>query len=270
MIVALNAFRFDAAMPVGEQLEATRAAGFEGVELVVTERGALTPATTDSDCARLAEAAAAMNVRITGLASGLFFERNYAAADVAVRCEALELTRQMLRQAAALKAETGLVVPAVVGRHDEATPRVAYADALNRTYAALRELRHEAEDCGVCITIENMWSRFLLSPVEAAELLDRVNSPCVGFCVDVGNVLAYGYPQDWITTLGGRVRSVHVKDYDVRRGGRDGFVAIGEGSVDWPAVRSALDAVRYDGSLIYEGGGDAADARQRIRRVLRT
>jgi hexulose-6-phosphate isomerase len=113
-----------------------------------------------------------------------------------------------------------------------------------------------------------VWNRFLLSPLEAADLIDRVNSPHVGFYFDTGNVLTYGYPEDWIATLGGRIARVHIKDYDLSRPGPAGFCDLGEGSVNWPAVIQGLRDVGYAGPLTYEGGGVATDVARRMRNIL--
>ena len=171
-------------------------------------------------------------------------------------------------RAVAASAGAVLVVPAVVGRSGDARPTTAYADALLHTVDALSALRHEAEARAVVLAIENVWNRFLLSPLEAADLVDRVNSPSVGWYLDVGNVLAYGYPEDWIATLGGRIARVHAKDYDLTRPGMAGFCPLGEGHVNWPAVIHELAASGYDGPLTYEGAGEPADICRRLQKIL--
>ena len=48
---------------------------------------------------------------------------------------------------------------------------------------------------------------------------------------DVGNVVLYGYPQDWIRTLGKRIVKLHIKDFSfTREPGTDKSVAA---SVPW-------------------------------------
>jgi hexulose-6-phosphate isomerase len=268
MFAAVNAWTFPDSSSAEEQLAAASAAGFEGLELVISADGPLRPDTPVAEFTRLADRADALPLRLTGLATGLFWEFNYASPDEADRGRAAELTLRMLDRAAAARAGAILVVPALVGKVDDVRPQVAYADALHRTVEALCELRHEAEDRGVVIAVENVWNRFLLSPVEAADLIDRVNSSCVGFYFDTGNVVAYGYPQDWIATLGGRIVRVHAKDYDARKFGWEGFCPLGEGTVDWPAVVAGLRACGYEGPLTYEGGGDAREVCRRLKNIL--
>ncbi len=268
MFTALNAWTFAPETSLDEQLAVTASTGFAAIELVLSDDGPLRPDTPLHECTALAQKAADRGVRIAGLATVDFWQINYASPDEADRRRAVELTLSMLDRAAALGAGAILVVPAVVGMAADVRIRVGYADALQRVFDALSSLRHEAEARSVTIAIENVWNRFLLSPVEAADLIDRVNSPFVGFYLDVGNVLAFGYPEDWITTLGGRIARVHMKDYDLSRPGMAGFCPLGEGSVDWAAVVGALRSVGYTGPLTYEGAGEPADICRRLNNIL--
>lgn len=267
MILAVNAAMFDPAVPPAQQLAVAKAAGFDGVELILSANGALGYDTPVEEFQRLREEAAAQQIEIVGLASADWFDVNYAAPGAADRALAQGRTRAMLLRAAACGAGAVLVIPGVIGKASEPRGRVSYADALRYAHAALSELRHLAEDCGVTLALENAWTRFLYSPVELTELIDRVNSPCVGAYLDVGNVMAFGDPLDWIQTLGARLARVHVKDYDVTRPGWTGFCPLGEGSVDWPAVLAALRAQGYGGPLTFDGRGDLSDAAARMRRT---
>lgn len=267
MFPAVNAWTFSDDLDAHRRIEAARAAGFEGIELTIDADGPLRADATIAECRSLAGRAADLNVQIVGLATAEFWKRNYASPEPTDRQAAIDRTMAMLDQAAALRAGVVLIVPAVVGGSDPRTS-VGYADALQRTFEALAELRHEAEVRAVTIAIENVWNRFLLSPIEFADLIDRVNSPYVGAYFDTGNVLPFGCPADWIATLGGRIARVHAKDYDLRRPGPDGFCPLGEGGVDWARVVAALRSARYDGPLTYEGGGEPAEACRRLTNIL--
>ena len=73
---------------------------------------------------------------------------------------------------------------------------------------------------------------------------------------DIGNHVKYAPPQEWIHTLGKLIAKCHVKDYKLNPDGRGGdWAQIREGSVDWPAVRQALDSVGYRGWVSIEGNG---------------
>ena len=239
-----------------------------GFEPVVSAEGTLRPDTPLAEFTALADQAAGLGLQLVGLATGLFWQFNYASPDEHDRQRAHDLTLRLLDRAVAAHAGAVLVVPAVVGRCDDARPTTSYADALSYTVDAFSNLRHEAEARAVVLAIENVWNRFLLSPLEAADLVDRINSPYVGWYLDVGNVVAYGYPEDWVATLGGRIARVHAKDYDLTKPGMAGFCALGDGHVNWPAVMHELAASGYDGPLTYEGAGDPAEICRRLKNIL--
>ncbi len=111
-----------------------------------------------------------------------------------------------------------------------------------------------AESLGVCLGIENVWNKFLLSPVEMRDFIDECESPMVGAYVDTGNVMAYGFPEQYLRILGRRVCKIHAKDFRVSAGNMDGFVMLLEGDVNWPAVMAALRDIGYDGPLTAEYG----------------
>ena len=268
MQIAINAWTFPDGLSPEQRLAAAASAGFEGIELTLDADEALHFDTPVETFAALARRANDAGLQVVSLATGEFWRTNYAATDQAIRKRAVDLTLRMLDRAAALEAGAILVVPAVVGTWDQPQPQVSYVDALYRTFDALCRLRSEAESRGVTIALENVWNRFLLSPIEAVELVDRVNSPHVGWYLDTGNVLAHGYPQDWIATLAGRIQRVHVKDYDLARPGVAGFCALGEGSVDWPGVLAALRQVGYAGPLTYEGCGDPTQVCRSLRSLV--
>ena len=268
MLIAINAWTFSKGTTPEQQSALAAEAGFEGVELVVDNEGPLTFDMPIERCAEIARRATDLGLKIVSLATGEFWNTNYADPSPVTRQRAVDLTLRMLDRAVALEADAILVVPAVVGKASEPKSRVSYADALHRAYDVLRELRYEAEDRGVTIAIENVWNRFLLSPIEVADFLDRINSPRVGWYFDVGNVMAFGYPDDWIAVLGGRISRVHIKDYDLGKPGAAGFCPLGEGSVDWREVIAALQRIGYDGPLTYEGEGDPADIHRRMQTLL--
>jgi len=168
-----------------------------------------------------------------------------------------------LRSAKSLGAETVLLVPAIV------TETVSYSDAYKRSQEHIRKLLPLAEQLGVIIAVENVWNKFLLSPVEFARYVDEFESPWLRAYFDVGNVILFGYSQDWIRTLGKRIVKIHLKDFK-RKGYQ--WTNLLEGDVNFKQVRLALDEVGYDGFLTPElRGGDKAyltDLSERIDRIL--
>ncbi len=155
-----------------------------------------------------------------------------------------------LRSAKAMGAETVLLVPAVVKEN------VSYAQAYKRSQRHIRKLLPLAEELGVIIAVENVWNKFLLSPLEFARYVDEFESPWLKAYFDIGNVILFGYSQDWIRTLGKRIVKIHLKDFK-RRGYE--WTNLLDGDVNWPEVRRALDEIGYDGFLTTElrGGNEA-------------
>jgi len=168
-----------------------------------------------------------------------------------------------LRSAKALGADTVLLVPAIV------TETVSYGDAYKRSQQHIRKLLPLAEKLGIAIAVENVWNKFLLSPLEFARYVDEFESPWLKAYFDVGNVIIYGYAQDWIRTLGKRIVKIHLKDFK-RKGYQ--WTNLLEGDVNFKQVRLALEEVGYSGFLTPElRGGDKAyltDLSERIDRIL--
>lgn len=161
----------------------------------------------------------------------------------------------------------------VAGRVNEQNP---YDKNYEETQQRIRDATAYAEQHGIKLLVENVWNNFLLSPLEMARYIDELASPWVGAYFDIGNVLRYGWPEQWIRILGKRIGKIHIKDYsrkEEKEGSGRGFnVGIGEGDCDWPAVRKALAEIGYSGWATAEvAGGDRArlaDVAQRMGRVL--
>jgi hexulose-6-phosphate isomerase len=269
MFSSINGWTLAADMPIAQAARTAREAGFAGFEPTLNIAGELTPTTDEPTCRRIGDEIRAAGLQVVSLASALFWQTHYTHPDPVVRQAAIELTIACLDRARWLGADCLLVVPGVVRRDKEPGQLVCgYADALSRSYDALRQLMPEAERRGVVIALENVWNGFLLSPVELCDFIDRINSPWIGAYFDVGNVLKFGMPEDWIRTLGPRIARVHVKDFKVAMGTPAGFVPPGDGDADWPAILECLRQVGYDGPLTVEGPGDPADLHRRIDTIL--
>ncbi|HEV8637474.1 MAG TPA: sugar phosphate isomerase/epimerase family protein [Chloroflexota bacterium] len=230
---------FPPEVPIERRLALASEAGFDGVELVVDE----TLVGSDAQLRGLAELAG-RTVPIHSLMCA--FSRRLGSPDPAERPAAVDAVQRAIRAARLLGADTILVIPAVV------SDRVTYEQAWALGQSGLRALIPTAERYGVCLAVENIWNKFLLSPLEMRRFIDEVGHPLVQAYFDVGNVLAFGYPEQWIDVLGRRIRRVHLKDFKTRVGDIDGFVQLLEGDVDWPAVMAALRRVGYDSYLTSE------------------
>ena len=238
-----------------DRFKLVRDSGFEVVQ-----------ALTEPDQAKAEEmkrAADAANVRIDSVMNVDHWQYPLSSADPAVVEKSLAGMRTSLHNAKLWGSDVVLLVPAVVN------PQTSYRDAWTRSQAQIRKLIPLAEQLKVVIGIEEVWNRFLLSPLEMAQYIGEFQSPWVQAWFDVGNVVLYGYPQDWIRTLGKRIVKVHLKDFKRKEGGY-AWVNLGDGDVDWPAVRQAFTDIGYSGSVIAElDGGDEAYLRDVSRRIDR-
>jgi hexulose-6-phosphate isomerase len=220
--------------PILPRFELLKEAGFEGVELT-------SPNKLDRD--EVLRARDKTGLVIHGVSGGQHWKDTLSDPDPQVVERGLAAVRQELEDCKAYGGTTVLLVPAVV------TKNVSYRDAYTRSQANIRKLIPDAERHGIKIAIEEVWNRFLLSPVEFARYIDELDSPWIGAYFDVGNVVEYGFPAEWIRELGKRILKVHVKEY--ARANRFNY-PLGEGEIDWPAVRQALVDVGYEGWITAE------------------
>ena len=236
--------------------------GFDGVEL---------DAPNDLPRDEVLAARDATGVAIPGVINSVHWKTPLTDPDPAVREACVAATIEAMTLARAYGAETMLLVPGVV---NDAT---SYAAAYDRAVEGIDRLLPHAEEIGISIALENVWNNFLLSPLEAAHLVDGFDSPRLGWYFDVGNVMRYGRPADWIEALGSRILRIDIKEYSLTRmnaeGPWKGFdVALGEGDVDWAGVNASLAAVGYSGWVSVEmPGGDRhhlADLKQRLDRIV--
>ncbi len=227
--------------------------GFEAIELGVGDAGDLSVSSTEEDCQRILGQARDLGLKLPSVASGLYWDRSLGDADPAKRQRAREDLEAMIRITSWLGATTLLVIPGAVDVFFLPDRQaMSYGEVWRNATEGLRVLLPLAADHGVRLGIENVWNKFLLSPQEMASFIDQFDSPWIGAYVDVGNVLPYGYPEQWLRQLGPRVAAVHFKDFRRSVGSGDGFVDLLEGDVNWPEVMAALAEIGYDGPVTAE------------------
>jgi L-ribulose-5-phosphate 3-epimerase len=243
---------FPAAMPLEEQFKQAKNAGFDAIEFRVGGQADIT--TPPDQARRLAEAARKTGVMIASIwVSEMFSKSPLHHPDPAVRSQGVEGLRKVIGLARALECDAILVVPGRVGSGPKFM--YGYQETWDRVSAELRKVVPDAEKARVCITPENVWNKFLVSPLEMRAFVDQFRSPWVQVHFDVGNIMQWGYPQDWILTLGPRIKRVHLKDFKLSDRAEQGrFVDLLEGDVDWKAVMTALKKTGYRGPLCPEYG----------------
>jgi L-ribulose-5-phosphate 3-epimerase len=228
-----------------EKLQLLKDLGYDGVE----------PNFGEVDMAELAKASEATGMPVHGIVKGWSFD------DINV----------CLDQAKAIGATTVLIV---AGKVDENMP---YEQNYIETQEKMKRAGEHAAKTEINLLVENVWNNFLLTPLEMVRYLDEIDNPWVGAYFDVGNVVRYGWPEHWIPVLGKRIKKLDIKEYSTKKLNDEGLwkgfdVEIGEGTIDWAAVRRELKAIEYTGFATAEvGGGDKkrlADIAARMDKVL--
>lgn len=250
---SISIWSFPPTLSLSDKFRLAREAGFEGLEIDLSDDGALRLDSSRKDIEAVLRLADTNGVQLSGVATGLYWSANPASNDPGVRARAEAILNKQIEIAEIVGLDAILVVPATVGA--DFVPNceiVPYDTAWKSATAFIRAALPLAEKCGVRVCIENAWNKFLLSPLEMRQFVAQFESEWVGAYFDVGNTLAFGYPEHWINILRGQIRRVHLKDYRRAVGSVDGFVDILSGDVNWPAVMSSLRSVGYDGWLTAE------------------
>ena len=229
--------------------------GLDGVELTVGD--CMAADTGEDECRKIAAYAKAKGIGLRTLASGCYGAMSLGAADEEERVRAVEFTKRYLRLAAWIGAETILVVPGAAHvTWDPSRPIVPYAKVWENSTRSINELIPLAEELGVNIALENVWMRFLLSPMEWKIFLDQFKSERVGMYFDIGNSLIYAPAQDYVELLGAkRIKAIHVKNWQGEdcAGTLHGFGdTLLKGEVDFDALFAALKKIGYEGPYTAE------------------
>ena len=240
-------------LPIKSAMEQASKMGFEGIELGIASQGVLTHNTSQAECEEIVREAEIHGLEISGVASGESWTTSPTANDEDVRLKIIDFTQKALQITHWLGSDAYLFVPGAVEVFFLPDAEVIpYDVCYQRASEAISQLVPVAEKLGVAIAVENVWNKFLLSPLEMREFIDNFNTSQVGVYFDVGNVLLTGYPDQWIRILGSRIKRVHIKDFKRSVGNADGFVDLLEGDVDFEAVKKALSEINYDGYVTAE------------------
>jgi L-ribulose-5-phosphate 3-epimerase len=217
------------------------------------------------------EACAQTGILVEGMVDSVHWLQTLSDPAPSIRAKGLEALQHALRDCKELGGTSVLLVPGICNQ------RASYDDCYRRSQEEIRKALPLARELGVKIAIENVWNDFLLSPLEAARYIDEFDDPAIGWHMDIGNIVAYGYPEQWIRILGKRILKLHAKDFSRKQMNEEGRwkgfnVKLGDGDVDWPAVTKALDEIGYKTWVCAEvtGGGvdELSDISRRMERIL--
>jgi L-ribulose-5-phosphate 3-epimerase len=249
---------FPKGMPLLECYRQAKNAGFDAIECPMLNE--LAPTVAPDEVKRLRDEAKKAGVGIAALWVSELGNNPLNSPDAEVRARGIEAIRKAVEFAGYLDCGFLLMVPGAVGYGTKFI--CPYETTWQRFTVELKKAIPFAEQAKVVLTVENVGNRFLVSPLEMRSFVDQFQSPWLQSFFDIGNVMQFGYPQDWILTLGPRIKRVHAKDPKVTPnpgGGRPGLL---EGDVDWKAVMAALTQVGYKGSISPEIGYNPDDPDQ--------
>ncbi|WP_407269724.1 sugar phosphate isomerase/epimerase family protein [Radiobacillus sp. PE A8.2] len=248
MLKGINQWCYPEGTPLEKVFEYSRDAGFDAVELNLNSDDGvgLTMNTTKEEAELIVALAASYNLKLRSISTGLLWDTALSDPSESIREKGRVVVEKQLELASFMGIDTILVVPGCV------TEEVSYEECYARSQDQLKKLIPLAESFEVAIGIENVWNKFLLSPLEMVRYIDELDSEFVGAYFDVGNVLQFGYPQQWIRTLGKRIKKIHVKDFSTSVGNITGFVPLLVGDVNWDKVMDALKEIGYDDTITSE------------------
>jgi L-ribulose-5-phosphate 3-epimerase len=238
-------------MPLLDRFQLAREVGFEEMECQTVPDQAQAEA--------IKRAADQAKLRIHSVMNMDHWQYPLSSSDADVVARSVKGMETSLRNAKLWGADTVLLVPAVVNAE------TSYADAWKRSQQQIKKLVPMAQDLKVVIAVEEVWNKFLLSPLEFARYVDDFKSPWVKAYFDVGNVVLYGYPQDWIRTLGNRIVKLHLKDFQFKKRVAE-FVPLRDGEINWKEIYKALAEIGYKGAATVELQGGNKEYLQEVSR----
>ena len=264
---SIAAVIFPRGMPIEEQFKRAKDAGFEGIELRMGDH--VTLDSTEDQLRRWGDAARTAGITVVSLwVSEPLSANPLNSPDAEARARGVAALEKCIDFATWLGCGALLVVPGRLG--DGPRLKVGYQDTWDRITGEFKKVVPRAAAAKVMLTPENVWNKFLVSPLEMRAFVDQFHSPWLQTHFDIGNVMQFGYPEDWILTLGPRIKRVHVKDYKLSARAEQGrFVDLLEGDVNWKAVMAALVKVGYRGFMSPEiGHSKDPDQLQKVSEAL--
>lgn len=262
----ISIWAFPAGTTLSDAFRMAKEAGFDGVEVALSEKGELTFDTTSEQLADIKADADRNGITLYSVATSVYWQYPFTSPDPKIMDTAMKYARCQINMAKALGCDSVLVVPGVVSGAGERFGDIPYDKAYDRALACMKGLAPLAEKAGIALGIENVWNKFLLSPLEMRDFVDASGHGAYAY-FDVGNVLVSGYPEHWIDILGGRICKVHIKDFNRKIGNITGFVDLFAGDVNFAAVMAALRRAKYDDFITAEVSPYAAAPELLLRNV---
>lgn len=238
-----------------DKFKMLKALGFDGVEFSSPHR---------YNHKEILDAKEKTGLEIPGVVNSQHWKLPLSHPDPAIRKQCSDSVIESMNDCKMYGGTTVLLVAGVVN------DQISYADAYKRTQEEIKKLIPHAEKTGIKIAIENVWNNFLISPMEAARYVDEINHPLVGWYFDIGNILRYGWPEQWIEILNKRIMKLDVKEFSRKKQNDEGLwkgfdVELMEGDNNWPVIIKSLEKIGYHGWASAEvPGGD----RERLKVII--
>jgi hexulose-6-phosphate isomerase len=247
MKIGITQLLIGGARKMDEWLPKVKAAGYDCVEILMTDDGDLPFDFTSQDIERIKELSARHQVELTSMLTSVSQRGSLSSNDPADHDRFVAVTHQGIDAAVALAIDTILTIPG------GPSAAVRYDVAYQRNVAGMRRVAPYAERSGVNLAIEYVWNGMFLSPLEMKRFFDEVGSPRIGFYMDPGNMAISSIPEQWAEILGPHIQKVHFKDFKKIFGeSRFEWKALLEGDVNYPRFMAALRGAEYDGAVISE------------------
>ena len=242
----INVWSFPPAS-IKDTLTLAKNAGFEGVELALNAEGELSLNSTEKELLEIKKVANDLDIAIPSLSSSLCWDYRLSDDDPKMREKAKDIIKKQIESAKILGADTVLVIAGSVNvEFSMPEVKVPYDVVYKRAIEGVSEIGEFAKNMQINVGIENVWNKFLLSPMEMNDFIDKIGNEYVGSYLDIGNTLYCSFPEDWVRILNKKIKKIHFKDYRVQAGGLHGFVDLLAGDVNYPEVIKALNEIGYD------------------------
>ena len=208
--------------------------GFDGVEIVLREEERLDWLLSDEGRMEINEWVEKTGVQACSISFAMFREYKGNQDDPSVRDRVVDLVARSLKACKGMGG-VGVLLPFFDRERIDISAREA--DLLVED---MKRCASVAEDLGMKIALETSFSPALLNTI-----CDGIGSKMVGVYQDMANAIQYGHDSvEMFTELEAHTQLVHLKDTKKND--------LGEGDVDFPAVRDAIGQIGYEGWLTFE------------------
>jgi len=257
----INAWSLPNNLSLNDLFKTAKEAGFDTIELNMTDKRDTSVITDDlglidtdilplnvtqESLLEIKKTSESFELPISSISTSLHWTYPLNHEEVHIREKGKEIARKMIEICAFLGGDCVLVVPGVV------TEKNDYEACYQFALEALIELSEFAKEHDVIIGVENVWNKFLLSPLEMRQFIDEIDHSHVKAYFDAGNVLQFGFPEQWIKILGHRIVKVHIKDFNRGIGNITGFTTLLNGDMDWRTLMIALKEINYTDEITCE------------------